>query len=401
MKIGILGAGGDISSGQYLARLYKGYPEAEFLAFEPSDNPEVFAKVQETIPQIVNHTSDGAVIDALSSEDYLFILSPSGYHADQLMRATSKAYKPFIICEKPVALIKEELERLIESDQRGKFTNTFFVDHWYPRMEGIKQMLRAGIGLENIKQTHLHPHLEISDKHKEYLSEQPISVESLIKVEGYLIEDSHLDTETNMRYPMSFMGGDYSRGESVFKYPNGVLTDTLIHPMNALCYALGIDGLTLQNIKSHSLLDRYGLPIERNDFQNGEAFAQINGNLNLPSGKDIEFDLVANKLAEKDHKGMTLTFEDGRSIIFKKVNGKDTTTLLGRNHEVLALMSTNREPYDLLIKDWILSGKVFQSNLSRPHNEQSLASYLNRIQLTNLQSLIGIQESARGLQSLL
>jgi hypothetical protein len=49
MKIGILGAGGDISSGQYLARLYKGYPEAEFLAFEPSDNPEVFAKVQETI----------------------------------------------------------------------------------------------------------------------------------------------------------------------------------------------------------------------------------------------------------------------------------------------------------------------------------------------------------------
>jgi hypothetical protein len=149
------------------------------------------------------------------------------------------------------------------------------------------------------------------------------------------------------------------------------------------------------------LLDRYGLPIERNDFQNGEAFAQINGNLNLPSGKDIEFDLVANKLAEKDHKGMTLTFEDGRSIIFKKVNGKDTTTLLGRNHEVLALMSTNREPYDLLIKDWILSGKVFQSNLSRPHNEQSLASYLNRIQLTNLQSLIGIQESARGLQSLL
>jgi hypothetical protein len=200
---------------------------------------------------------------------------------------------------------------------------------------------------------------------------------------------------------MSFMGGDYSRGESVFKYPNGVLTDTLIHPMNALCYALGIDGLTLQNIKSHFLLDRYGLPIERNDFQNGEAFAQINGNLNLPSGKDIEFDLVANKLAEKDHKGMTLTFEDGRSIIFKKVNGKDTTTLLGRNHEVLALMSTNREPYDLLIKDWILSGKVFQSNLSRPHNEQSLASYLNRIQLTNLQSLIGIQESARGLQSLL
>ena len=398
MKIGILGAGGDISNGQYLPRLYKHFPEAEFLAFEPSDNPEVFARVQKIISKIQNYPSDEVVMGALSSEDYLFILSPSGYHADQLMRATSKASKPFIICEKPVALIKEELERLSESDQRGKFTNTFFVDHWYPRMEGIKQMLRTGIGLESIRQT--HPHLEISDEHKEYLSEQPISVESLIKVEGYLIEKSYLDTETNMRYPMSFMGGDYSRGESIFKYPNGVLTDTLIHPMNALCYALGINGLTLQNIQSHFLIDRNGAPIKKNDFQKGEAFVQIAGNFNLSSRKDIEFDLVVNKLAEKDHKGMTLTFEDGRSIVFQKVNGKDTTTLFGANHEVLALMSTNREPYDLLIKDWILSGKVFQSNLSRPHNEQSLASYLNRIQLTNLQALIGIQESARGLQSL-
>ncbi|MDX1919255.1 MAG: Gfo/Idh/MocA family oxidoreductase [Candidatus Caenarcaniphilales bacterium] len=369
---------GDIALGQYLPYIKKRYPNSAVTVYEPSD--EAFLKASRT-NDINRARTQEELIKALSLNDYLLILSPSRYHAEQLSMVAESKAPAKILCEKPIGLNEQERMRLLQLSEKGALNNCFFADHWYPRVRGISYLL----GLESIRPTGLIS----SDEQQERFIVGTLHTKRLTRIEGNLVEKSYLDSSTNLRYPLSFMGGDFSRAEEIFKYPNGVLTDTLIHPMNAICCALGLNGLTSQNMQ---LWDRHGQSIQKGDFENGEAKACLQGSFTWRN-QAVKFQLLADKLAEEDNKGITLHFDDGTQLVLRCQASRDTTSVINKNGEEEFVLSDEKQPYELLL-DWFFSGCVFKED--KDENSTSLALWLNYVQLNNLASIFKSQGDLRG-----
>jgi predicted dehydrogenase len=339
LKVGLIGLG-NISTA-YTEALKKSHPNASLYGVDP---------YKKNWPTGIQKTS---TIEELcqTSPDLVCILTPPNSHVpilQEVIGLTSSQTK--VLCEKPATIDPQEigtLKGIIEAPNSKN--RVLLADHWLGRFWALKNL---------------------------------IPKENVFRLEGFLIEPSGIDHEAKPT-PLDFRTGKLDERTWIHQHPNGVIFDTVIHPLNLLASLFGrsSEKIVLDSTQS-TVLDRFGKPIQEGDVTTAEGTATLNMTIG-----GIPTEITANKYGGRtSKKGVTMHDKQGGRIELRGTPKGDLLSILDQTKGTIQTL--HLQPlYERFITEFVWP--VFQNPV--------LLHHVNTQHLQTLEVLFSIHHSIRNL----
>jgi predicted dehydrogenase len=339
LRVGLIGLGN--ISPSYIDAFQQSHPNALLCGVDPykKDWPKDIQRIH-TVAELCE-----------ISPNLVCILTPPDSHVpilQEVIKRTSPKTK--ILCEKPATIDPQEIETLKGIIEAPESKNrVLLADHWLGRFWPLKNL---------------------------------IPKENVCRLEGFLIEPSGIDHEGKPT-PLDFRTGELDKRDWIHQHPNGVILDTLIHPLNLLASLFGGSSkkIVLDSKKS-TVLDRFGKPIQKGDMITAEGTAILKGTIG-----SIPIEITANKYGEKkSQKGVTIHAKQGVRIELRGTPKGDLLSILDQTKGTIQTL--HLQPlYERFITEF--AWPVFQNPV--------LLHHINRQHLQTLEVLFSIHHSIRNL----
>lgn len=334
---GLIGLGA--ISDSYIDAFHQSHPNASLCGVDPykKDWPKDIQRIP-TIEKLCQ-----------ISPDLVCILTPPDSHVPILQEVIERtSEKTNILCEKPATIDPQEIETLKGIIEAPNSKNrVFLADHWLGRFWALKNLIRK---------------------------------ENVSRLEGFLEEPSGIDHEEKPT-PLDFRTGELDKRDWIHQHPNGVILDTMIHPLNLLAALFGgsSEKIVLDSKKS-TVLDRFGKPIQKGDLTTAEGTAVINGTIG-----GIPTEITANKYGgENSQKGLTIHSKQGRIELRGSPQG-DLLREYTQEGQIASQTLYNERLYQRFLREFALT--VFDNPV--------LLHHVNTQHLQTLERLFGIHTSIR------
>ena len=227
-----------------------------------------------------------------------------------------------------------------------KIHNIYAIDHWTVRSPLFYLALKGKEYVQEHFPNYGKIYLNSIQESGSLESIKDCNLSDIESIEGFLLEKSTADTQTGEPLALNFATGQPD--PRTFRYPDGVILDTATHPLaliREILTGMGSEESKLE-IKIEDMRDKYGKPIQSNDWSTAEGSAKLTLSI---SGIPIRIDV--NKYAgEQNRKGIIINFKDGSSLSLSRINNEDILELRDQQAKQLGKMEIQSPLYDILVR---------------------------------------------------